>query len=155
MNRKDKTVKQLQAECRKRKIGFMMNWTKAALIKRLEDEDIREKSILSLQKELDKSKKAMHTKEKATKKLKTTLQNRELEITEALNAAPTPEQLTKEAIERLKQANNKKLSSLQRSFDILHQREIEIAEENNKVADEKHKIYREMVTIKELIENLK
>ena len=42
MNRKDKTVKQLQAECKKRKIGFMTNWTKLALIKRLEDEDKRE-----------------------------------------------------------------------------------------------------------------
>ncbi len=155
MNRKDKTVKQLQAECRKKKIGFMMNWTKIALIKRLEDEDKRDKNILSLKKELDKSKKAMLMKEKATKDLKTVLEKRELEINEALNAAPTPAQLTKEAKDRLIQTNNNKLITLQKSFDKLNQREIEIAEENNKVADEKLKIYREMVTIKELIASLK
>ena len=95
MNRKDKTVKQLQAECRKRKIGFMMNWTKAALIKRLEDEDIREKSILSLQKELDKSKKAIHTKEKATKKLKTTR-------TQLFRCAPILPSVTETQIFRMK-----------------------------------------------------
>jgi hypothetical protein len=57
MNRKDKTVKQLQAECRKREIGFMMNWTKAALVKRLEDEDKREKwyerQMANKEKEID------------------------------------------------------------------------------------------------------
>ena len=54
IKRKDKTVKQLQAECRKRKIGFMVNWTKTALVKRLEDEDSREKEILELKEQLDK-----------------------------------------------------------------------------------------------------
>jgi chromosome segregation ATPase len=51
---KDKTVKQLQAEMRKRKIGFMMNWTKAALIKRLLEEDKREKDLLSTNEKLEK-----------------------------------------------------------------------------------------------------
>ena len=51
---KDKTVKQLQAEMRKRKIGFMMNWTKAALIKRLLEENKREKDLLSTNKKLEK-----------------------------------------------------------------------------------------------------
>ena len=55
---KTETVKQLQAECRKRKIGFMMNWTKAALVKRLEDEDNREKfyeqQMANKEKEIDK-----------------------------------------------------------------------------------------------------
>ena len=57
MNRKDKTVKQLQAECKKRKIGFMMNWTKIALTKRLEDEDRKDKELLeaeNVKKEQDK-----------------------------------------------------------------------------------------------------
>ena len=57
MNRKDKTVKQLQAECRKRKVGFMMNWTKIALTKRLEDEDRKDKELLeaeNVKKEQDK-----------------------------------------------------------------------------------------------------
>ena len=57
MNRKDKTVKQLQAECKKRKIGFMMNWTKGALVKRLDDEDNREKwyenQMANKEKEID------------------------------------------------------------------------------------------------------
>ncbi len=65
MNRKDKTVKQLQAECRKRKIGFMMNWTKAALTKRLEDEDKRELASKKVEdkasKEIDKAKKELES----------------------------------------------------------------------------------------------
>lgn len=54
IERKDKTVKQLQAECRKRKIGFMMSWTKGALIKRLEEEDKREIELLETKEELEK-----------------------------------------------------------------------------------------------------
>ena len=65
MNRKDKTVKQLQAECRKKKIGFMMNWTKVALIKRLEDEDKRELASKEVEdkasKEIDKAKKELES----------------------------------------------------------------------------------------------
>ena len=65
MNRKDKTVKQLQAECRKRKVGFMMNWTKAALIKRLEDEDKRELASKEVEdkasKEIDKAKEELES----------------------------------------------------------------------------------------------
>ena len=45
IERTKKTVKQLQAECRKRKVGFMMNWTKIALTKRLEDEDKKDKEL--------------------------------------------------------------------------------------------------------------
>jgi hypothetical protein len=52
MNRKDKTIKQLQAECKKRKIGFMTSWTKLALINRLEDEDKREISLNKLKEEV-------------------------------------------------------------------------------------------------------
>ena len=54
MDRKNKTVKQLQAEMRRRKIGFMLNWTKAALIKRLLEEDKREKDLLNTNEKLEK-----------------------------------------------------------------------------------------------------
>ena len=57
MNRKDKTMKQLQAECKKRKIGFMTSWTKMALIKRLEDEDIEIKNMKNLNLHLKRIKK--------------------------------------------------------------------------------------------------
>jgi len=43
--RKNSNMKQLQAECKKRNIGFMTSWTKIALIKRLEDEDKRDNEI--------------------------------------------------------------------------------------------------------------
>jgi|TARA_R110000751_G_scaffold131972_1_gene234354 hypothetical protein len=56
MNRKEISVKKLQEECKKRNIGFMTSWTKAALIKRLEDEDNRDKEILKLKKQLAKIK---------------------------------------------------------------------------------------------------
>ena len=55
MNRKDKTVKQLQAECKKRRVGYMGNWTKTALIKRLEDEDKRDIDIKKLKDEINKA----------------------------------------------------------------------------------------------------
>ena len=53
MNRTKNTIKQLQAECKERKIGFMTSWTKMALIKRLEDEDKRESSVDKLKKEVE------------------------------------------------------------------------------------------------------
>jgi len=58
MNRKEKTINQLKAECKKRDIGFMTSWTKMALIKRLEDEDSRDDEILKLKKELTEIKEA-------------------------------------------------------------------------------------------------
>ena len=65
IDRNKKTVKQLQAECRKRAVGFMMNWTKGALIKRLEDEDKRELASKKVEdkasKEIDKAKKELES----------------------------------------------------------------------------------------------
>ena len=55
-NRKKLSVKKLQEECKKRNIGFMTSWTKAALIKRLEDEDNRDKELLKLKKQLEEVK---------------------------------------------------------------------------------------------------
>ena len=59
MKRTKSTVKQLQAECKERKIGFMTSWTKMALIKRLEDEDKREASLDELKKEVEKKDKEL------------------------------------------------------------------------------------------------
>ena len=53
-DRKKKTIKELQAECKKRNIGFMTSWTKMALVKRLEDEDSREEEIEKLKSALEK-----------------------------------------------------------------------------------------------------
>jgi len=45
---KEKTLKQLHDECKKRNIGFMTTWSKTALIKRLEDEDKKDEEIQGL-----------------------------------------------------------------------------------------------------------
>ena len=59
MNRKSDSVKKLQEECKKRNIGFMSSWTKAALIKRLEDEDKREITLDELKKEVEEKDKKL------------------------------------------------------------------------------------------------
>ena len=59
MSRTKSTVKQLQVECKERKIGFMTSWTKMALIKRLEDEDKREASLDELKKEVEEKDKEL------------------------------------------------------------------------------------------------
>jgi hypothetical protein len=147
MNRKDKTVKQLQAECRKRKVGFMMNWTKIALVKRLEDEDKRE---LEIKKAEDKATKEINKAKKELEAAKIGMKDQK----EALRKSD-PKVVEKEIIQKMYMNQKNKLANLQRTFDTLHQREIEIEEENNKVAEKKLKIYREIVTIKELMANLK
>jgi hypothetical protein len=68
MNRKNNSVKKLQEECKEKDIGYMTSWTKAALIKRLEDEDVRETDIIKLKNQLVKleglpEKKLENTKE--------------------------------------------------------------------------------------------
>ena len=57
MKREKESKKTLQDECKKRKIGFMATWSKIALIKRLEEEDIREETLVKTKKELAKAKK--------------------------------------------------------------------------------------------------
>ena len=64
IERKKKTVPQLRAEARKRGVGFMMNWTRAALVKRLEDEDERDKLLLEAE---EKGKKLLLESQKETK----------------------------------------------------------------------------------------
>jgi hypothetical protein len=136
MNRKDNTVKQLQAECKKRGIGFMTTWTKLALTKRLEDEDKKDKEIEILK---SKSKEDQQLVKKVQKDLK------ELDKSEIEKKVKSDMILMKE----------RRIKALQVKFDILHNRELEIAEENNKVAEEKLKIYKEMESIKELMTSLK
>ena len=78
-NRKKKTINQLRAECRRRKVGFMMTWTKEALLKRLDEEDKRDatlelalrKSVVIEQEKEDKEER----EEKGLKRLSTQLRN--------------------------------------------------------------------------------
>ncbi len=55
MNRKKENKKELQDECRKRNVGFMATWSKIALMKRLEEEDIRDETQAKTMKELVKT----------------------------------------------------------------------------------------------------
>ena len=45
---KEKTIKELQAECNKRNVGFMTTWSKKALIQRLKEEDEKDAEIAEL-----------------------------------------------------------------------------------------------------------
>ena len=45
MNRKDKSIKELQEECKKRNISFLKNWSKKFFITRLEEEDARDEEM--------------------------------------------------------------------------------------------------------------
>ena len=100
MNRKDKTVKQLQAECRKRKVGFMMNWTKMALIKRLEDEDKRELDIKKVEdkatKEIDKAKEELESE-----KIKLGKSLKHLQVKSEELKKSDPEVLKKQIMEQM------------------------------------------------------
>jgi hypothetical protein len=55
---KEKTIKQLQAECKKRNIGFMTSWSRMALIKRLDDEDKKDDEIKALRSMLEEKEKS-------------------------------------------------------------------------------------------------
>ena len=115
MNRKDKTVKQLQAECKKRKIGFMTSWTKLALIKRLDDEDKREESLNELKKEV-KAK---------SKKL------------EALN----PHVVQQNAIDELAAKKRNELATLEKEWDVLTKKQDAHYNEAARIGDRKKIIH--------------
>lgn len=82
-NRKKKTINQLRAECRRRKVGFMMVWSKEALLKRLDEEDKRDatlelalrKSVVIEQQKEDKEER----EEKGLKRLNRQLNNHKKE----------------------------------------------------------------------------
>ena len=146
MKRKDKTVKQLQAECRKRKVGFMMNWTKVALIKRLEDEDKKDKLILELEKKADK---VLVKKEEelsiALKKQRIT--NREL--------GKLDKGIIKEnAIGALIKQKQTILSQLEVEFDALQIKQNEVLKENSIISHRKAEIHKEIESLKILIKSL-
>ena len=138
MNRKDKTVKQLQAECRKRKIGFMMNWTKAALVKRLEDEDNREKEILGLKEQLKKE--TLKLKKELLKKDKT----HKMEIHLATKSAKKP---LVEAQRKLKE-EVKLLEGYETRINIIIDEKFKLMEKSQKV---RHSVEQLEVLIKSLI----
>ena len=155
MNRKDKTVKQLQAECRKRKIGFMMNWTKIALTKRLEDEDRKDKELLEAEnvkkeqdKEINKLKAAIKT---GIKKAEEKKDSEILKLEEKMSALPSVENemkslLARKTIERAdKRLMYEKLDSEQKG----------LVKQANEIADLKIEIGNEIGILNNLIKSLK
>ena len=155
MNRKDKTVKQLQAECRKRKIGFMMNWTKIALTKRLEDEDRKDKELLEAEnvkkeqdKEINKLKAAIKT---GIKKAEEKKDSEILKLEEKMSALPSVENemkslLARKTIERAdKRLMYEKLDSEQKG----------LVKRINEIADLKIEIGNEIGILNNLIKSLK
>jgi high-affinity K+ transport system ATPase subunit B len=158
MNRKDKTVKQLQAECRKRKIGFMMNWTKAALIKRLEDEDKREKAILELQEKLEKTevkgKKALLKTKKDLEVAKTTISG--MKIDSSATQKGLHKQLS-DAAPAIAWIDNKEkeLASLKKEWDTLDKEQKIIINQNNSLAKRKRTVFEKIESVKLLMESLK
>ena len=127
-NRKDKTIIQLQAECKKRKIGFMTSWTKLALIKRLEDEDKREKSLNELKKEVkDKSKKL-----------------------ESLD----PKVVQQNAINALVAKKRNQLALLEKEWKQLTEKQDAYYKEAEKIGDRKKVILNEKKNLMVFIENI-
>ena len=153
MNRKNNTVKQLQAECRKRKIGFMMNWTKTALTKRLEDEDKRDTVDLKLKKKVAKD------LEKKEKKLAKALDTIDVVNSEAAIAKKELNKLDKKvleqnAIDSLIKQKQTKLSELEGEFKMLQIEQNQLLERNNIVAHKKAEINIEIESISNLIKSL-
>ena len=155
IKRKDKTVKQLQAECRKRKIGFMMNWTKIALTKRLEDEDRKDKELLEAEnvkkeqdKEINKLKAAIKT---GIKKAEEKKDSEILKLEEKMSALPSVENemkslLARKIIERAdKRLMYEKLDSEQKG----------LVKQINEIADLKIEIGNEIGILNNLIKSLK
>tara|TARA_Y100000310_G_scaffold13188_1_gene13510 strand:- start:355 stop:795 length:441 start_codon:yes stop_codon:yes gene_type:complete len=145
IDRKKKTVKQLQAECRKRKVGFMMNWTKAALVKRLEDEDNREEGMLELKKQLDKDR---DDKDIELAKLKKQLATSQKKSNTLRNAAENvPGQMLVRA-----QAN---LDKEKKIFSDLEKRLDDVRIEKSKLSDEWVISKRKIAELETLVKSLK
>ena len=148
MNRKDKTVKQLQAECRKREVGYMTNWTKVALVKRLEDEDKKDKELIEVKETLKKvevkrDKKLLEAKEK--------LQSVENKI----KAMPSKESVQSDVDNKIRLKKEDRLRKVTQAFNLLHEEQNRLFERTNKIASEKAKLHKEITTIKEIIKSLK
>jgi len=158
MNRKDKTVKQLQAECRKIKVGFMMNWTKAALIKRLEDEDKREKTALILQEKLEeleeKAKKIQLETKKELKLAKTTITGMKIDSRATQKTLAKQLENVAPAIAWIEN-KEKELVNLQQQWAKLDTKQKSLTEESNTIARKKRVIFEDIKSVKLLMASLK
>jgi hypothetical protein len=147
MNRKNKTVKQLQAECRKRKIGFMMNWTKIALTKRLEDEDKRDASRLKLEEST-----AKNIKDKQDK-----LNEQQIQMEQYTKALG---KLDKSEIERKIKSDmivmqERKLISMREELDRMKREQNILIEKSNEIARESIELAKEIKSLEFSVATLK
>ena len=147
MNRKDKTVKQLQAECRKRKIGFMMNWTKAALTKRLEDEDKRE---IASKKVEDKASKEI---DKAKKELESIQTKHDKNLIELKKSGPkfVEDQLKAKMV----YLQEKKIKTMRSKLAGLQKAQDEMIQKSNKMATESIELVKQIQALEFSIASLK
>ena len=129
MNRKDKSIKQLQAECKKRKIGFMTSWTKMALIKRLEDEDNRDKKYEKLKSTSEKNKKIAASVKKELKKV-------------------SPTQVKNDVKEQLILSHKDWIHNKEMQFDELQKRYEIVKTEMNEISIKKAKLMEEIESLK-------
>ena len=129
MNRKDNTIKQLQAECKKRGIGFMTNWTKIALTKRLEDEDKKDKELLEVKEKL----------QSVEKKIK---------------AMPSKKSVQNDINKKIRLEKEDRLRKVIHAFNLLHEEQNKLFERTNKIASDKAKLHKEITTIEEIIKSL-
>ena len=146
MNRKDKSIKQLQAECKKRKIGFMTSWTKMALIKRLEDEDKKDSEILKI-KELAEKKLKKANAEKIKSQKKAASVNKKLRDMDE-------DEIQKQALKNLKQSKVQHLSKLKREVDNLTVVQEKHYEDAAIIGKKKVKLMTEMETLEVMIKSL-
>ena len=147
MNRKDKTVKQLQAECRKRKIGFMMNWTKAALTNRLEDEDKRE---LASKKVEDKASKEINKAKKELELIQTKHDKNLVELKKS-----DPEAIKKQIKEQMLKDQKQSLHFLKQKLTAQQTEQDLIIQRSNVIAKECIEIVKEIKVLQFSIANLK
>jgi len=136
MNRKNNTIKQLQAECKERKIGFMTNWTKIALIKRLEDEDKREIANKKIE---DKASKA----------------NKELESIKIELKNSDPKVIEQEIKQKMYDTQVDRVKYLRKKIITLGEDQNAAINRSNKMAKESVEVAKEIKALEFSIANLK
>ena len=158
MNRKDKTIKQLQAECRKRKIGFMMNWTKAALIKRLEDEDTRELASKKVEddatKEINKAKQEL---EKAKIEHSSYVSKRDAQYDQSIKELQKsdPKAIEKQIKLQMVKSQEKKIKTLRSKLVRLQEDQDLLIQRSNEMARESTELVKKIQALEFSIANLK
>jgi len=135
MNRKNSNLKQLQAECKKRDIGFMTSWTKMALIKRLEDEDKRDKKVNDLSEKLNQSKIDVREKDKKLHSIE-------------------PKEVERKVILQLKKNKIISLDAMKKQYDVLDTKQQIVKKEMISIGDKKLILLKEIDTLKDLIKSL-